>query len=152
MTLKGGRPLTSASLPAALSFDRITLPRPSRISTHDSPRKRNLRMPPLPAAMTVFSGSAEATGGFSLFAGSAPRPELSGAGLRGSGGLGGSIAGAGLIAAGDWLAEAGAAASGFAGTGSAGTLRANVAGGVGRTKSHQYIAAKATAIATNASA
>ena len=70
--------------------------------------------------------------------------------MRGSG-LGGSIAGAGPIAAGDSLAGAGTAASGFAGTGSAGTLRANVAGGVGRMNSHQYIAANATAIATNAS-
>src|SRR5579872_2976150 len=104
ITLNGGLPVTSASLPAALSFEKRSLPRTSRISTHDSPWKRNLTTLPSvaggeAAATATFGGSAFFCSAFfdSAFGGS----NFFGSGFAAScfGGATGSGAGTGVVTA-----------------------------------------------------
>src|SRR5688572_21007911 len=59
MTLNGGRPDTSASLPASFSRESSTLPLRSRISTHEVPLKRSVTVR-VPGARLVVAAATVA--------------------------------------------------------------------------------------------
>src|SRR4051812_34836971 len=116
---KGGRPDTSASLPGEFTRDSNTLPLRSRISTHDSPRKRSFTVwsfGPFVATGSALGASAFAASAFgaSAFTGSI---------------FGGTVLGASTFGGG-FFGGAGFDASGF--TGSVGALFAITGSGAGR--------------------
>src|SRR5258708_17920141 len=135
MTLKGGLPDTSASLPGWFSLESSSLPLASRISTHEAPLKRNLSV--LPSATATLDGSGFFASGLASTA------------------FASTFAGAGAIAAGSdcWGGGSGAGAAGTVAAtgGGAADLRAPAPVAVGRMKSHQYIAANAITTATTTS-
>src|SRR5205085_1378324 len=88
-TAKGGRPDTSASLPGELMRERSTRPLRSRISTHDSPRKRSFTV----WSAADFGGATAASFGASVFAGSIFEGAGFGASALGGAGLGASTFG-----------------------------------------------------------
>ena len=161
-TLSGGRPATSASEPRALSREKSTVPCASLTSTHDSARKRSLsvRSPALRVASvfaaSVFAASAFAASAFAasawaacdwIFGASAAAgpADSDNVGAGDGGTLSGAAIGAAAICCGG--PPRGATAAGC----SAPAFLDWVAGGVGRMKSHQYIAANAMATTTTAS-
>jgi hypothetical protein len=133
VTLNGGFPTTSASLPASLRPVMRILPPASRISTHDFPAKRNLRVLPdsVTATRSIFGAGTAGLGG-SILGGSAFAATFGGSTFGGSGcGFGASA-----------TTGSGGAMGAFTGaTVGAGAAAPRAGIGALRTKSHQYIPA-----------